>query len=102
MAEQMMLDKSELDNRLFEGFADTSRKNYVLIRNIDTGVSRWSLNAVEDFGLPDEYMHDAYEYMLERIHPEDRERFIDKGDNLFKNRETNWSGDFRVMNKAGE
>ena len=55
----MKLDKTGLESWIFDGFADSSDRRYIYINNMDTGVSRWSKSAVEDFGLPGEYMEEA-------------------------------------------
>ena len=73
----MGLDTSGLDSRIFEGFADTSKRRYLYVCNMKTGISRWSKNAVEYFGLPGEYMEDAGTIWAEHIHPEDRGKYIE-------------------------
>ena len=70
--EVMELDKSGLDSRVFNAFAETSRHLYIYLCNMQTNVSRWSRFAVEYFGLPGEYMENAGVIWEEHIHPEDR------------------------------
>ncbi len=96
------LDKSELDNRLFEGFAATARRNYVCIRNIDTGVSRWSKNAVEEFALPGEYMENAFAEIEERVHPDEKERYKKEIKELFESPSSNRTSDYHIRNRYGE
>jgi len=72
----MELDKSELDNRMFDGFASGSKDRYVYVCNMRTGVSRWSKNAVEYFGLPGEYVKNAGLVWAEYIHYEDRDEYM--------------------------
>lgn len=96
------LDTSELDNRLFDGFADTSRRRYIYICNMATGISRWSKTAVEDFGLPGEYMERAGAVWAEHIHPEDREAYIKDIQAVFSGEKDTHVMDYRACNKAGE
>lgn len=98
----MMINKSELDSRLFEGFADTSKRRYVYFCNMETDVSRWSQNAVEDFGLPDEYMLNAGLIWAEHVHPDDREMYLKDIEAVFQGKKEVHEMDYRAMNKDGE
>lgn len=69
------LDKSGLDNRIFEVFSKTASNRYTYICNLETNVSRWSVQAVRDFGLPSEYMYDVGKIWEGYIHPDDREAY---------------------------
>ena len=51
----MNLDKTGLESRIFDGLSVTSRRKYIYASNMQTGVSRWSKHAIEDFGMPSEY-----------------------------------------------
>ena len=98
----MTLDKSELDSRLFDGFADSSRRRYVYLCNMQTGVSRWSKNIVEDFGLPGEYFLDAMNVWGEHIHPDDREAYYKDLQEVFSGKKEQHELDYRARNKDGE
>lgn len=98
----MKIDKSELDNRLFEGFAESSNRRYVYMTNMKTGVSRWSLSAVEDFELPGEYMLNFSDIWAERIHPEDLEMFLKDITEVLNGNKEEHHLDYRVRNKDGE
>ncbi|MBO5372802.1 MAG: GGDEF and EAL domain-containing protein [Lachnospiraceae bacterium] len=98
----MSLDKSELDNRLFDGFADTSKRSYVYLCNMKTGVTRWSRNIVEDFGLPGEYLLDAGDIWGEHIHPDDREGYVKDLREVFTGKKDSHEMDYRARNKDGE
>ena len=65
------IDKSGLDSRIFDAFSQTSINRYAYICNMETNVSRWSVQAVKDFDLPYEYMYDAGKIWEEHIHPDD-------------------------------
>lgn len=95
-------DKSELDNRLFEGFADTSRRRYMFLCNMKTNVSRWSKNAVEHFDLPGEYMLHAGSIWEELLHPDDRKVYAQDINAIFAGRKTRHDMDYRVKNRDGE
>ena len=81
--EKKELDKAELDSRIFDGFAETSKRRYIYVCNLETGVSRWSRNAVEHFGLPGEYFENAGEIWGSYIHPSDREMYFKDIEEVF-------------------
>ena len=67
----MMLDKSGLNDRTFGISSMTNPRTYSFICNLNTGVSRWSANAVEYFGLAGEYTDNAAEEWKSHIFPDD-------------------------------
>lgn len=96
------LDKTELDSRIFDGFAETSKRRYIYICNMQTGISRWSRNAVEYFGLPAEYLENAGEVWGTFLHPADREMYFQDIEEVFSGKKSRHDLDYRVKNKAGE
>jgi diguanylate cyclase (GGDEF)-like protein len=96
------IDKSELENRLFDGFAAASDRNYIYICNMKTGVSRWDKKAVEYFGLPGEYMKNAGSVWEEHIHPDDREAYRKDIDEVFSGKKVTHMMDYRAENLEGE
>ena len=97
-----MVNRTELESRLFDGFAMASRRRYVYLCNMETGVSRWSRNAVEDFGLPGEYMEDAGMVWAQHIHPEDRDAYLKDIEAVFSGKKNHHDMDYRACNKDGE
>lgn len=98
----MSLDKTELDNRLFDGFADSSRRSYVYLHNMQTGITRWSKNIVEDFDLPGEYIEDVLHVWGEHVHPDDREMYFKDLQEVFSGKKDFHDMDYRARNKDGE
>ena len=79
----MTLDTTGLDNRIFAAFSETSSRRYIYVSNLQTNVSRWSKNAVDYFGLEDEYVYNFQEFWNKLIHPDDFEAY-NKVDSLAK------------------
>lgn len=102
MKQLQELDKSELQSRVFEGFAITSKRRYVYLCNMQTGISRWSKNAVDYFNLPGEYFENAGDIWGEHIHPNDREKYFEDIGEVFSRRKERHEMDYRVMNRLGE
>lgn len=99
---KMTLDKSELQSRIFEGFADTSRRRYVCMINMQTMVSRWSQNAVDDFDLPGEYFDVAQNSWTNLIHPDDKEEYLKDLQAVFRGEKMRHDVDYRIRNREGE
>lgn len=72
-----------LDSPLFDIFADSASDTYFFAYDLRSGYSRWSKSAVQEFGMPGEYMPDARSAWLPHIHPEDRAVYEKKLDELF-------------------
>lgn len=95
------LDRSGLDSRIFDAFSLTLGKRYIYLCNMETGVSRWSLQAVEDFGLPSEYMFEADKIWENYIHPDDRELFKKDIELVFSGRKPFHDIEYRARLKDG-
>ena len=52
-----------LKSSLFEAFASASEYVYIYVNDMKTGMSRWSPNLVQYFGLPGEYFDNAGEIL---------------------------------------
>ena len=48
---------------------------YIYVCDVKQDLSHWSKNAVTFFGLPGEYMENAAELWMAKIHPDDRGRY---------------------------
>lgn len=65
------IDKNGLDSRIFDAFTQNPINQYAYVCNMETNVSRWTVQTVKDFDLPNEYIYDAAKVWKNRIHPED-------------------------------
>lgn len=98
----MGLDISGLDSIFFEAFSKTISKRYLYACNMETGVSRWSRNACDNFDLPGEYFLNAGDVWGNLIHPEDRQMYFDDIEAVFSGKKNRHDLDYRVLNKDGE
>lgn len=98
----MEIDKTCLENRIFEVFAQsTNERAYLFATNLRTNVTRWSLNAVEYFQMPGEYMIDVDSFWEPRIHPDDLPGYRKKMDDIFSGR-CRWEHfEYRIKNQEG-
>ena len=97
----MNLDKTGLESRIFDGLSITSRRKYIYACNMQTGVSRWSKHAIEDFGMPSEYFVDGAQIWGEKLHPDDRERYFEDIHEVFSGKKDTHNLDYRVLDKEG-
>lgn len=95
----MQMDR--MAEKIFEAYATASRSRYIFLRNMKTKHSRWSPNAVDFFGLPGEYMDDAYHTFLEHIHPEDQERFQEEMNRVYSGLQDGHDMEYRARSKDG-
>ena len=91
-----------LKNELFEAFASASDSVYTYVCDVKTNVTRWSVQAVEYFDLPGEYMEDTASVWAEKIHPLDREAYVEDISGVFTGKKTHHSCQYRAMNRFGE
>ncbi len=94
-------DTIGLGGRAFEAFAESSDERYLFMCNMDTNVSRWSRAIVEEFDLPGEYMYDAGNIWLERIHPDDRELYLKDIEAVFSGKKLYHDVTYRAKNRQG-
>lgn len=91
-----------LYNSLFDGLANTSNKRFMYISNLETGNTRWCKNSVDYFNLESEIFPDAIEKWAMKIHPQDRQRFLDDINEVFTGKKDEHNIEYRAMNKYGE
>ena len=99
----MEIDKTGLEDQMFEVFSKSmNERGYLFVCNLDTGVTRWSLNAVAYFMMPGEYMYDMNVFWKERMHPDDVEESIRRKQELLDGH-TEWADfEYRIKNGEGE
>lgn len=101
MVSSMDRNEMEFSDKLFEAFEKSSPNNYIFLCNMWTDISRWSKSAVEDFGLPGEYMEGAGRIWESFIHPEDRKFYHDDIEQIFSGEKRNHDIMYRVKDKTG-
>jgi PAS domain S-box-containing protein len=96
------MEQIALLGKIFEAFAESSTGKYVFMRDMKTGVSRWSKSCVESFGLADEYMTDSENSWESLIHPEDRERYHQSINDLLSGKTDKHNLVYRIKDRTGE
>ena len=91
---------SRLDS-MYETLSIFAEGAYVFVCDMDTNVSRWSKNAVEYFGLPDEYMLHAGKIWADHIHPDDRAAYEKSINDVFSGDAENHNVHYRAAAADG-
>ncbi|MCR5100004.1 MAG: EAL domain-containing protein [Butyrivibrio sp.] len=89
-------------SRIFDTFAVTSRSRYVYIYDINRNLSRWSVNAVDYFGLPGEYVFNAGSVWESHVHPDDKTAYNEHLSIVFSGKKADPEFEYRARNKSGE
>jgi len=96
------LDKSGLESKIFTVLSSSLRNQYTYIINLKTNVSRWSVNAVEHFGLPGEYLYDPKSVLISHIHPDDRKAYLDDFEAVLSGKKERQDFTCRIKSKSGQ
>ena len=96
----MEFNNEGLDNIFFESLCKIS-EDYYFMEN-ETGRSRWSPTAVNDFDLPGEYVNSSGAIIRSLVHPDDLKRY-DAEISRIKNGETDfYQVDYRMRKRNGD
>ena len=93
--------KVKLDS-LYKAFAIMANGAYTYLTDIKRNYSRWSKEAVEYFGLPDEYMENAGDVWMENVHPDDRATYAASIKELFGGKTSEHNLQYRARTKDGK
>ncbi len=101
-ADGQKLNITGLTDRIFDVFAATGDRNYLMLANMSTNVCRWSKSAVDYFGLPGEFVFDCSAQWMERVHPDDRADYWADMRDVFSGAKKYHNMEYRVRNKRGD
>ncbi len=93
--------KVKLDS-LYGAFAIMANGAYTYLTDIKHNYSRWSKEAVDYFGLPNEYMENAGDIWMENVHPDDRAAYAASIKELFGGKVSEHNLQYRARTKDGK
>jgi len=96
------LNITGLTDRIFDAFAATGDRNYLILCNLSTNVGRWSKSAADYFGLPGEFLFDPAIVWMKYIHPDDRADYWTDITAVLSGAKKYHNLEYRVRNKRGE
>lgn len=100
-ADDGKINKSGLDSRIFDALSATGTNRYIFITNLSTNVTRLSMQAVQDFGLPSEYIKDATTLWVSRLHPDDLDKYRRDRELVLSGNRPYFDVDYRIMMPDG-
>lgn len=86
----------------FEGITFSNENRYFYVTDLGTGMTRWSLNSVDYFGLSGEYITDAGQEWGQLVHPNDRQRVTEDLRQILNGEKQLHNMNYRIRNKSGE
>ena len=63
-------------DRLYGALHTVAGDGYIFLTDLKYNFSRWSLSAIDDFGLPTDYMYNVEDVWKKYIHPEDVDKYV--------------------------
>ena len=75
---------------------------YFFVSNIDLGVTRWTADAVRDFGLPYDKMYGGVPDWIDHVHPEDRAGVLAEFRDITSGKKHHHEMEYRVRDAEGD
>ncbi len=101
-AQKLNLDLSGLKDKFFDALCMSGNFDYLFMSNLETHVSRISPEWKDDFGFESEFIYDFWTVWAQRIHPDDRQAFLDTVSSISKGHKFYKELAFRASGKDGE
>lgn len=92
----------DYDSNLLYDALMKSTDAYIFVSNMKTGVFRYSRAMVEEFGLPQEIVENAAAVWGEKIHPDDKQAFLEANQIITDGRADAHCVEYRALNTRGE
>lgn len=88
------------DTSLYDALA-LSTDDYIFMCDMSTQLFYFPQKMTKEFSLPGQIVEDAVSVWSERVHPEDRQAFLDEMEQVFSGRSDTHNMEYRVLNKDG-
>ena len=92
----------EINSKVFDVISSIPDGQFVFVENIETGVSSWTKDAVEYFGLSGVNISNTKDVMRAMAHPDDLERLIEEIRAVFSLERKEFFLTFQVKNAKEE
>ena len=94
--------REDINSKVFDVISSIPDGQFIFVENIETGVSSWSKEAVEYFGLSGVNISNTKDVMRAMAHPDDLERLIEEIEAVFSMERDGFFLTFQVKNAKGE
>lgn len=88
-------------DEVFNAFSDITKNEYLYVLDIKNNFSRWSKSAVDDFGLPGEYLEDTLNIWTEYIDENYRAEYLSRIFSVFNGNAGQIDLVYKVKTKTG-
>lgn len=95
-------DSQFFSERVFDAISMTFDGRYFFVSNIDLGVTRWTADAVRDFGLPYDKMYGDVPDWIDHVHPEDRAGVLAEFRDITSGKKHHHEMEYRVRDAEGD
>ena len=95
-------DRRQVLDTLYRSYEIVSDGTYVYLCDMKYDFSRWSKSAVENYGLPSEYMYGAGDIWENCIHPDDRDAYHKGIDEIFSGSASGHDMQYRARRTDGK
>ena len=89
------------EDRLYDALVE-STDDYLYVCNMKTGVFHYPRAMVEEFDLPGEVIENAAAVWGAKVHPDDRQAFLESNQEITDARTTRHWAEYRAINRKGE
>ena len=88
-------------DRLYGALHTVAGDGYIFLTDLKYDYSRWSLSAIDDFGLPTDYMYNVEDVWKKYIHPEDVDKYVEAAASVLEGTPVLYSITYRAKKADG-
>ena len=96
------MQNSDLNVKIWDVVSNVPDGQFVFIENLETGMSNWSRDAVEYFGLSGVNVENTKDVMKALVHPDDMERYAKEMKEVFSMHNHSFFLTYQIKNAKGE
>lgn len=93
---------TDINTKILNIINNIPDEQFVFVENIEAGVSNWTKEAVEYFGLPDINLHNTKAVMRALVHPDDLERWDRELADVFSLQKEGFFLTYQIKNAKGD
>ena len=94
-------DRMRKLDRLYGALHTVAGDGYVFLTDLKYNFSRWSLSAINDFGLPTDYMYNVEDIWKNNVHPEDVDKYVEAVESVLEGTPVLYSITYRARKADG-
>ncbi len=96
------MKEADFSTKIFDVVSKVPEGQFVFLENIATGISTWSKEAVEYFGLPGTNITNTAEVIKALVHPDDLQKWEQEVEEVFSRQSDGFFYTYQIRNVKGE